>query len=573
MKNWILKSQPKSEYRKKFSSYSNFVQTILFQREIKTKEEAENFFDLDYKKGLHDPEMLSGMKKGAERIIKAIKNKEKVAIYGDYDADGITASSVLNQFFKELKIKPVIYIPERVKEGYGLNKDAITYLKKEKVKLVITVDTGVRNVEEAKLFKKANIELIITDHHALPKKLPEAVALINPHQDKGRYPFTDLAGVGVAFKLVQFLIKKIGEDKFSIGFEKWLLDLVAIGTIADMVPLRGENRVLVKYGLIVLSKTRRPGLKLLMENAKILTNGEKPIKAETVAFQIAPRINAAGRMDHANKAYILLNKESKNLAKNLANQLETQNKNRRSSTTKILQEAESLDFSGKKIIIAGKDSWPLGIVGLAAGRLCDKFNCPALVYGKNGNYIRGSARSIEKFNIVKTLARLENLLVEFGGHKQAAGFTVEQKNLEKFKKSLEKIAEEEIDEKDLKAELKIDYELQFNEIGETLREELKALEPYGAENQEPVFLIKNVQVCQAKFVGQSKKHLKMLVCRQKDKVGSLKYFACIGFNFENFNGKVKVGDFVDIVFNLVVNHFNGNDSLEFKMIDLKVKSS
>ncbi len=570
MKRWILKSRPGNKYRKKFSDYSKFIQTILFQRGIKTKKEAEDFFSLDYQKGLHDPSLISGMERGAKRILKAIKNKEKFAVYGDYDADGVTATSILNQFFKELGIKPVIYIPERTKEGYGLNKEAVAYLKSKEVDLVITVDTGVRDAKEAELLQKEGIELIITDHHALPKKLPRAVAVINPHQDEGRYPFTELAGVGVAFKLVQFLIREMGENKFSVGFEKWLLDLVAIGTVADLVPLQGENRTLVKYGLIVLSKTRRPGLKFLMKNAKLTTDGKKPVRSEEIAFQIAPRINAAGRMDHANNAHVLLNEENVIPAERLAKQLEIQNGDRRNLTAKILKTAEAMDFSEKKIIIVGENDWPLGIVGLVAGRLCDKFNRPALVYGKDGNRIRGSARSIENFNIIKALEKVEDLLVEFGGHKQAAGFTVNREDLAEFKSRLEKIANQEITAKDMETKLKIDYELGFNEVGESLEEDLKALEPYGVDNPEPVFLIKNAQICQARFVGQKSKHLKLLVCRRKSEAGSLKYFDCIGFNFENFNGQVKAGDLVDIVFNLSVNHFNGRDSLEFKMVDLKV---
>ncbi|MEA3273642.1 MAG: single-stranded-DNA-specific exonuclease RecJ [Patescibacteria group bacterium] len=572
MKKWILRSQPGDKYRKKFSNYSKFVQTIFYQIGIKTDKEAEDFFGLDYENGLHDPQLLSGMEKGAERILKAIKNNEQIAIYGDYDADGVTATAVLSQFFKELKIEPVVYIPERVNEGYGLNGKAIDYLKDKKVKLVITVDTGIRNVEEAQLFKEEGIDLIITDHHSLPEKLPEAVAVINPHQDKGKYPFEDLAGVGVAFKLVQFLIGKIGENKFSAGFEKWLLDLVALGTIADMVPLKGENRILAKYGLIVLSKTKRFGLRSLMSNTRISLNDEQPITSETVAFQIAPRINAAGRMDHANNALVLLNAENNTEAKKLADQLEDQNKARRNITSKILRETEKMDFGDKKIIIVGKDSWPLGVIGLAAGKLCDKFNRPVLVYGKDGNQVRGSARSIVGFNIIKALDELDDLLVAHGGHKQAAGFTVPREKLSEFKERLEKIAEQEIQTKDLMAKQKINYRINFNEIGKDLEEELKAFEPYGVGNQEPVFLIKDAQVCQAKFVGKTQKHLKLLVCEGKKKAGLIKYIGCIGFNFENYTGKIKPGDLIDIVFNLSVNNFNGKAALEFKMIDLRVKS-
>ena len=571
MKKWILKPQPGDKYREKFSNYSKFIQTIFYQIGIETSEEAEDFFSLDYENGLHDPQLLSGIKVGAKRILKAIKNKEKIAIYGDYDADGVTASTVLSQFFRELKIETIIYIPDRVDEGYGLNEKAISYLKDKKVKLVITVDTGVRDVEEAQLFKKEKIDLIITDHHILPKKLPEAIAIINPHQDKGKYPFEDLAGVGVAFKLVQFLISKIGEDKFSVGFEKWLLDLVALGTIADMVPLKGENRTLVKYGLIVLSKTKKLGLRLLMKNAKVSLDDKRPITSEIVAFQIAPRINAAGRMDHANNACVLLNAEDAIEAKKLANQLEDQNQARRNVTSKILREVEKMDFGNKKIIIVGKDDWPLGVIGLAAGRLCDKFNRPVLVYGKDKNQVRGSARSIASFNIIKALDELNDLLVAHGGHKQAAGFTVSKKNLSKFKKGLEEIAEREIQAKDLISKQRIDYKISFDEIGQNLEEELKAIEPYGVGNPEPIFLIKNAQVCQAKFVGKTQKHLKLLVCKRKEKAGLIKYVGCIGFNFENHTGKIKPGDLVDIVFNLSVNYFNGKESLEFKMIDLRVK--
>ncbi|MBD3244366.1 MAG: single-stranded-DNA-specific exonuclease RecJ [Candidatus Moranbacteria bacterium] len=566
MNKWILKPKPNKKIKNQLKNYSQFIQTLLFHRNITTSQKAEEFLSFQYEKNLHNPQKLSGMKKAVNRIKRGIDKKENIAIYGDYDADGVTATTILNQFFLQVGVKPLIYIPDRVKEGYGLNKQAGRYLKKKNIDLVITVDTGVRNLEEIKAFNKLNIDVVVTDHHAPPSKLPKAKAIINPHLDK-RYPCQELSGAGVAFKLIQGLIKKLNSNKFDKNFEKWLLDLVAIGTIADLVPLYGENRILTKYGLIILKNTKRLGLKALMDCAQ-LNYKEKSITSEDVGYVIGPRINASGRMDHANDAFMLLNENNKTKARKMAQKLEAKNKNRQNSTRKIFEQVEKKDFSKEKIIIDGSKQWTLGLVGLVAGRLCDKYNKPTLIYVEEKNQIRGSARSIKEFNIINTLDRLSYLLLEYGGHKQAAGFTVSKKNFPKFKKAVLEIAQKEIDPKDLTAKIQIDYKVGIDEINRNLLEDIKALEPFGMGNPHPVFLIKNMEVKSIKCVGNGQKHLKITICKNK-KNSVINYFQCIGFNLSDFSKKIKVADKIDIVFNLYLNNFNGTENLEFKIIDLR----
>ena len=562
MKQWIFAPEPPPAYRSKLKGYSRFIQTILFHCNIKSKKEAESFFDLKYESGMHDPYQLTDMERGVKRIQKGIKNKEKIAIYGDYDADGVTASTIVNQFFTELSYPVFIYIPDRIKEGYGLNKKAIAYLKKKKVDLIITVDTGIRNTEEVEYAGSLGIDVVITDHHVVPDELPKAAAVINPHRDNS-YPFKELAGAGVAYKLVTALVKKIGADKFTPGFEKWLLDLVVLGTIADVVPLLGENRTLTKYGLIVTGKTRRMGLRMLMEKAGMNT---APVTSDQIAFQIAPRVNAAGRMDHANSAFILLNSTNQEESLRIASQLEAHNRKRQDVTKKIFAAIEKQDFSKKKVIVAGNKDWSVGLVGLVAGKLCDKYNRPTLVYTEEGDQIRGSARSIPEFNIISALERLDDMLLEYGGHKQAAGFTLKKKHIAKFKAALEKIADEEIEEEHLIPKLRIDYKINFEELGDSLLEELKALMPFGAGNPEPVFLLEEARIASLKMVGNGQKHLKLTVCQEKKQS---KYYGCIGFNFGERAEGIKVGDVVDIAFAIYCNTFNGNDYLELKIIDIK----
>ena len=565
-KQWKIKTQPDKKFKNQFKKYSPFIQTILFLRGIKTPKEAEAFFNLDYGADQPDLNELSGIKPAVKRIRQALKDKEKLAVYGDYDADGVTASSILFQFFKELGVTPVVYIPDRVKEGYGLNKEAAEYLKKKGVQLVITVDTGVRNVTEVAEFKRQGMEVIITDHHVAPDKLPRALAIVNPHKKGERYAFKELSGAGVTFKLVQALIRDIGEDKFSAGFEKWLLDLVAVGTIADLVPLKGENRLLTKYGLIVLAKTRRLGLKYLMDSAG-LNYEREPVTATQVAFQIAPRINAAGRMDHANSAFVLLNEDDSATAKRLAESLEKQNRKRQDLTQKIFKKIEKIDFKKDKLIIAGDKSWPLGVLGLVSGRLTDKYCRPSLVYTDEGDRLRGSARSTPVFNMIKALETVKDLLPEYGGHKQAAGFTLLKKDLPEFEKRLKKLAGEQLKEKDLIPELSIDYETSFEELGYEMLEELKALEPLGAQNAEPVFLLKNTEIKTMRFVGKTEKHLKMTINGHAASNG--KQIGVIAFNWADKLNGIKIGDRVDIVFNLVANYFNGKEYLELRLIDWK----
>ena len=423
------------EFRKKFPEINAVVLQLLYSRGLKEQDKIDRFLGPDYLADQNNPFLFNDMKKAVAIILKVLKQKQKIVIYGDYDADGVTATAVLNLTLKRMGVKNLsFYIPNRLNEGYGMNKEAVKEIAKEKNDLVITVDCGITNLEEVELAKEKGMQVIITDHHLPGEKLPKADAIICPTLKNEKYPFKNLAGVGVAFKLAQALLTEYKHN--NEAFEKWLLDLVAIGTVADVVPLLGENRTLVKWGLLVLNKTQRMGLKELIEGANL----KRPLGTYNIGFQIAPRLNAAGRMDHANTAYELLVTQDEAEAIAIVNDLNKKNQSRQKVTEEMLK--ISLEQIGEpkdkdKILFSSYDGWSPGLVGLAAGKLCDKFHRPVIVLarlpapersdggqGKIGDKYVGSGRSIQEFDIIQALSECSQYLEEFGGHRQACGLTV-----------------------------------------------------------------------------------------------------------------------------------------------------
>jgi single-stranded-DNA-specific exonuclease len=521
------------------------------------------------------------MKKAVERIFKAIEKKEKILVYGDYDADGVTSSVLTIKTLKFLGAKEVtVYIPDRAKEGYGLNKEAIEQINKTGVSLIITVDCGVASWKEVDLANKLSIDVIITDHHWVPEKLPKSLAIINPKQEDDKYPFKNLAGVGVAFKLSQALLShqntenNLTENKSNISFEKWLLDLVAVGTVADSVPLLGENRTLLSYGLIVLGKTKNIGLSELIKKIKTTKSASSQkdqafkIDSDTIGYQLSPRINAAGRMDHANTSFELLITESAQEAQGLVASLEILNTQRQSLTEKIIKQIRERvgKDPAEKIIFEGDSTWPIGILGLIAGKLADEYSRPVFIYNKGENFSGGSCRSIPSFSVIEALNRCKSLFTEFGGHKGAAGFRVENKNIEKLKTEIAKIAAAEIKKEELAPSVEIDTEIELKNIDWDFFEEVGKIAPYGEANPEPVFLLRNMSVAEMRTVGNGEKHLKLSLESSAEKG---KKFNAIGFNFGEWLSKLKLGSLVDIVSTLTANRWNGHCSLEFKIVDLK----
>jgi len=566
-KNWKLKNAIGEVDIELKNSFHPIILRLLANRGISDSKKLESFFNLNYDGDVHDPYLFSDMGKAVERIVRAKKNQEKIAIFGDYDADGVTATALLYEALTNLGFQNIVaYIPDRQTEGYGMNEPAVEYLSKEGVKLIITVDCGITSIKEVEMAKQLGIDVVITDHHHVPKTLPQAAAIINPHRDDCGYPEKNLAGVGVAFKLAQALYKKMDAD--NLDQLKWLLDLVVIGTVADCVPLIGENRVLTKYGLVVLSKTRRVGLLGMFKVGRITIDEQNIPNAQKIAFQIAPRINAAGRMDHASISYELMIEKSAVMARDMALEVEDKNKSRQKVTAEIVREVRALAenfFKDRKLIFASNEHWQVGILGLIAGRIAEEFNKPTAVFQKQETGFVGSFRSIDQVNIIEALEQCSDLLIRFGGHSQAAGAQVLEENMEKFYTKLSGLIEKELVGKDITPAIEIDLEVSPQDLDWNLVDGINKLQPFGEGNEEPIFLMKNLLIENMKVVGNGSKHLKLSL-RAKS---SPKIFESIGFGLGENILNLKVGDAVDIVFNLQEDEWNGNKKMQLNLVDIK----
>ncbi len=543
---------------------------LLYNRGISGDDMVREFLYPDYK-NISDPFLFRDMDKIITRIKKSIDNGEKITVYGDYDADGVTSSAVLVSSLRKLGATGCdSYIPDRSKEGYGLNKDAIEALSKNDTKLIITVDCGISNYNEVEFAKELGVDVIVTDHHHIPQKVPNCL-IINPNLEDD-YPAKTLAGVGVAFKLSQALLKRLGKGKFlEEAFEKWLLDLVAIGTIADCVPLMGENRVLTKFGLIVLNKTQRSGLRSLIE--KSATNiGE--IDSMAVSFRLSPRINAAGRMSHAKKSFDLLVSDSLVDANSMVDELNDINSERQKITDKIVKKIISGigDNNRDNAIVVFEKDCPIGIVGLVSGKISDFYGKPSFVATEQDGKIIGSGRSIPEFNIINFLEEIDDLLLRFGGHPQACGFTIENNDMfDNFKNKAIEISEREIGDKDLVPILEIDAEIKLSDIDLDFWDDISKLAPFGQKNPTPVFLTKNLKVLSSREIGKDGNHLKVFVNNHCEDVSC--NLDCIGFGLSQYwRGKLSPGDIVDLVYHIDENNWNGNRNIQLKILDLKHSS-
>lgn len=545
------------------------VLQLLVNRGISQKEDIKKYFEANYETDVFDPFLFTDMEKAAARVTEAREKKEKIAIYGDYDADGVAATALLFETLEKLGFAGVIvYIPDRQLEGYGMNMEAVEHLHREKVNLIITVDCGITSQEEIEKAGRLGMDVIITDHHHVPKLLPKALAIINPNLKNCRYPEKNLAGVGVAFKLAQALYQKMkpGEAEQL----KWLLDLVAIGTVADCVPLLGENRVLAKYGLIVLSKTKRKGLLEMFKVGRISISEDDQPDTHKISFQVAPRINAAGRMDHASFSFKLITEKDLIKARNMALEVESKNQSRQKITGEITREVRSIAenmFRNKKFVFAENEHWPVGLLGLVAGKISDEFNKPALILQKQEKEFVGSLRSISQLNIIETLEKCSELLIKFGGHAQAAGVRVAHGKIEKFYAKFGQLIEEQLAGKDISPRIEIDMEISAQDLNWELLSQIKKMEPFGENNEEPVFLVKGMVVEGLRIVGNGSQHLKLSL-RSKEK--SPKVFDAIGFGLGEKFSNLKNGDSIDIVFNLQEDEWNGNKKIQLKLVDLKL---
>ncbi|WP_285120530.1 single-stranded-DNA-specific exonuclease RecJ [Lactococcus petauri] len=523
---------------------------ILWQRGIRAEEEIQAYLNPDLQQ-LHDPFLLHDMEKAVQRILTAIENGQNILIYGDYDADGMTASSVMKSALDELGAEVQVYLPNRFTDGYGPNLDVYKYfIQNEDIDLIITVDNGVAGHEAIAYAQSQNVDVIVTDHHSMPEVLPEAFAIVHPEHPESNYPFKYLAGVGVAFKVATALLDYIPSD---------MLDLVAIGTIADMVSLTDENRILVSHGLKVLANTERAGLMELMRLSG--TDFEK-VNEETIGFQIAPRLNALGRLDDPNPAIELLTGWDEEVAAEIAQMIDEKNSERKVIVENIFNQALTMITDEPVQILHHKD-WHKGVLGIVAGRLLEQFHKPIIMLAEEEGILRGSARSIESFNIFEALNEHRELFMAFGGHKQAAGMTFALEDVEAIKQvMLDFIQENDIDMSE-KSSLEVQGSLQFDEISlETIRS-LEKLSPYGMDNPKPHFLLTDYQVEQARSMGKDNSHLKLKLVQNGQALDAV-YF---GHGAESL--EFEQSD-TELVGTLSSNTWNGTTTVQLMVADARV---
>ncbi len=591
-KKWHVLEAPNQDFLNSHPELPPIVARLLWTRNIRTQEAIDEFLNPDYSTDLHDPYLFNDMEKAVEVIFTAIKEQKNIVVHGDYDADGVSASTILVSTLRKFGAEHVnVFIPHREIDGYGLNLNTVKLLHEQKTDLIITCDCGISNREEIVKAKEYGMLVVITDHHSVPATLPPADAIIHPLVLQEKYPDKGLAGAGVAFKLVQALLKKHAQKNEFLpdgqpheSYEKWLLDLVAIATVGDMVPLLGESRTLTRYGLTVLNKSRNLGLRKLMQTAGLIDEFGKSKRGqfttETISFQIAPRINAAGRMDHANTAYMLLMAENPKEADTLALQLNQNNLDRQKLTESLVNQARDQIKKTKQennsIIFILGEGWSTGILGLIAGKLKEELYRPVVVMGLNNDEITGSGRSIPEFNMIKNLQAIPDFFDKFGGHPQACGFSLKSPNvLEEFKSELLKKAEEQFDIKKLQLTIAIDAEVDLEDVNWKLYDLLQKFEPFGQCNEEPKYLAKNLTVASIDPVGQDGKHLRLMV---KHNSHTIKKTIAFGFGDKerhpsDWKNTLHIGDKIDMVFSVDVNEWNGNRELQLTVVDIKKASS
>ncbi|WKZ33259.1 MAG: single-stranded-DNA-specific exonuclease RecJ [Thermodesulfobacteriota bacterium] len=531
---------------------------LLVNRGLVDADKAFSFLKPDLA-SLHDPMLMKGMDRAVERIARALREREKITVYGDYDVDGATSTALLSLFLREIGADAATYIPERLAEGYGLNPEAVKKLAASGCRLVITVDCGSSNRAEVELANSLGIDVIVTDHHEMPKDAPPALAVLNPGQEGCRFPFKGLAGVGVAFNLALALRAYLRETGWFREGEpnlKRYLDLVALGTVADLVPLMDENRVFVHYGLKELEAMKRPGLKALVEGAGL----KGRLSASHIAFQMAPRLNAAGRISTADTALRLLTTESPEEASALAAALEKENSSRQRIEAETLEEALSmLEGHRDRGIVLYSERWHPGVIGIVASRLVDRFSRPAVLIALENGVGKGSARSIRSFNILEGLKGCAVLLERFGGHKAAAGLTVSGEMVEAFRKEFIRQVNGALTDEDLVSEMTLDAVVSLEEVGRRLVSEIESLAPFGASNHEPLLCLPDTHIVETEVVGA--RHLKFKV-KHNGRVQR-----GIGFGLAGLHPVQGKG--YGIAFSPYMDEWQGNTSLRLRIKDVK----
>ena len=560
---WTLKPNPDSQKVAHLAQALNveeFVATLLVQRGIETFEEARDFFrpKLEH---LHNPFLMKDMDKAVARIELAIANQEKILVFGDYDVDGTTAVSLVSSYLKTYYSNVATYIPDRYDEGYGISFKGIDYADDNEFSLIIALDCGIKSIDHVAYAKERNIDFIICDHHRPGEFLPDAVAVLDPKRDDCSYPYDELCGCGIGFKLIQAL----GENRNqTIEDLTPYLDLVATAIAADIVPMTGENRVLAYFGLQVINSDPRPGIKALIHQIK-----KQTLDITDVVFIIAPRINAAGRIKHGNHAVELLSEFDFEQAQQFASEIEKYNSDRKELDKQITIEALSQIVENDEIVgfttVVYQEDWHKGVIGIVASRLIETHYRPTLVFTKSGDKLAASARSVKGFDVYNALEACSEHLEQFGGHMYAAGMTLKEENYPDFKKAFEKVVSETIHPDMLLPEIAIDAELDFTEITPKLIRILKQFEPFGPLNMTPIFISKNINdTGYPKNMGSEEAHLKLFV-KQSDSEG----IAAIGFGLGNKINLVTDKKPFDAVYCLDENEWNGKVTIQLRLRDIK----
>lgn len=556
-KKWECYNKNIEEVQKiaKNFNVSNLLATILSNKNISSENEIEKFLN-PTRNDFYDPFLMPDMKIAVDRILEAMSKKEKIIIYGDYDVDGITSITVLKQFLEDRGIEVGQYIPNRLNEGYGLNKKAIEEIVKQKYTLMITVDCGISGVEEVEYANSLGIETIITDHHEQGEEIPNALAVVDAKRKDNKYPFNQLAGVGVVFKLIQALGICLGlEEKEYLKY----LDLVCVGTISDIVPLVDENRVIAKLGLKLVQVTKNIGLKTLLD-----TVGYKKIDSITISFGVAPRINACGRMGFQNEALDLFLTKSEKEAKEISDRLNEYNRERQDTEKKIFSEAlQKIEKSekDKPCIILGSENWHHGVIGIVASKVTDMYFKPSILICFEDGIGKGSGRSVPGFDLHEALSKCDKYVEKFGGHSMAIGITVTQDNFNKFKEEFEEYTKNSDIDKIVPI-IYIDQEVTLKDINLKAAKELQLLEPFGEGNKMPLFLYKNLRIDSIRALSEGK-HLKLTLKDDNYIIDA------IGFNMGALADEYLIGDKIDVVGTLEINSFNNVEKIQINLKDVR----
>lgn len=572
MKEVVIKPKISEEVRGELSFLPEVVANLLFQRGVLKREEAEAFLDPKYSP--HDPFLMKDMERAVRRILDAILKNEKVFIFSDYDADGIPGGVVLNDLFKKIGFNNFdIYIPNRDSEGFGLNDGAVKEMADKGASLIVTVDCGTGDYLEIEEANKLGMDVVVTDHHLVNGELPKAFAVLNPKQKDCSYPEKMLCGAGVAFKLVEGFLKIFREEfdsKFKdknfflppIGWEKWLLDMVALATLSDMVPLLGENRMFAKYGLLVMKKSPRVGLGALYAVSGIKRN---LLTEDDIGFSITPRINSASRMGDPKDAFKLLSTEDEGQAIILASNLDALNKKRKTVVASMSREIKSVikerGLAQKEVVALGNPNWKPSLLGLVAGNLAEEFGRPVFIWGRDGKNYKGSCRGYGDVGVIEIMNLTEGLFKEFGGHEMAGGFLVFEEKIYDFSNYLEEaFSKAKISQKAEKS-LEADMSILIDEIDEIVLENIKRLAPFGEGNPKPIFLIRSAKTCSIRRFGANKNHLALSLQSGDSRIDAVSFF---------FGGNAlpEEGGETSVLVNLEEDNFYGSGKMRLRIVDI-----